>query len=91
MNAGAGWMWQVAEKLGVGSLRRRMLAESAASMHLGLHSSSAAEAFGQVRTPGHPSLVDQDRLIRECPASHTCFTHLQARSGVAHGGWPING
>ena len=46
-------VWQVAEKLGVGSLRRRMLAESAASMHLGLHSSSAAEAFGQVG-PLHP-------------------------------------
>ena len=43
-----GWFWQVAEKLGVGSLRRHMLAESADSMHLGLHSSSAAEAFGQV-------------------------------------------
>ena len=42
---------QVAERLGVRSLRRQMLAESAASMRLGMHTdddaSGAAEAFGQ--------------------------------------------
>ena len=39
---------QVAEQLGVRSLRRQMLAESAAGVQLGLAAGSGAEAFGQV-------------------------------------------
>ena len=42
---------QVAERLGVRSLRRQMLAETAAGMQLGFHA-PGAEAFGQVWLPG---------------------------------------
>jgi hypothetical protein len=54
---------QVAERLGVRSMRRQMLAESAAGVQLGLAAGSGAEAFGQVGVSQVLGLVGPLQLL----------------------------